>query len=68
MEWRTDKGVIREEMLKYGRHDQLMSYPVTAMAALRTFQTADPHSLSRKSPLLIQLKLIEQYVFRGWLI
>jgi abhydrolase domain-containing protein 12 len=42
MEWRTVKGVIREEILKYGLHDQLMSYPVTAMAALRTFQATDP--------------------------
>lgn len=36
------KGVIKEQILKYGPHDQLMSYPATAMAAFRTFQAAAP--------------------------
>jgi abhydrolase domain-containing protein 12 len=44
MEWTTKKGSIREEILKHGLHDQLMSWPATAMAALRTFQAADSAS------------------------
>jgi abhydrolase domain-containing protein 12 len=42
MEWRTKKGVIREELLKYGSHDKLGSYPSIAMAVFRTFQNVDP--------------------------
>lgn len=42
VEWRTERGVIREEILKYGVHDKIMAYPVIGIAALRTFQAADP--------------------------
>ncbi|KAI9823493.1 MAG: hypothetical protein M1819_001347 [Sarea resinae] len=42
MEWQTSKGVIREEIPKYGVHDRVMAYPVTALAVLRAFQDADP--------------------------
>ncbi|KAK8162741.1 Alpha/Beta hydrolase protein [Phyllosticta citrichinensis] len=42
VEWRTDKGLIRQEMLKYGVHDRLMAYPATSLAILRAFQAADP--------------------------
>lgn len=42
VEWRTKKGVIRQEILKYGVHDKIMAYPVIGIAVLRTFQAADP--------------------------
>ncbi|GAB7353001.1 hypothetical protein MBLNU459_g3563t2 [Dothideomycetes sp. NU459] len=42
MEWRTKRGLIREQILKHGVHDKLMAYPVAGMAVLRAFQEADP--------------------------
>ncbi|KAJ0419546.1 Alpha/Beta hydrolase protein [Aspergillus carlsbadensis] len=41
MEWRTDYGVIREEILKTGLHDVVMGYPVITMAVMRHFDAAD---------------------------
>ena len=41
MEWRTDNGVIREEILKTGLHDVLMAYPVVTMAVLRSFEAVE---------------------------
>lgn len=41
-EWRTEKGVIREEILKYGVHDKLMANPAIGIAVLRAFEAADP--------------------------
>lgn len=42
MEWRTEKGVVREEILKTGLHDVVMSYPIITMAVMRIFEAADP--------------------------
>lgn len=42
MEWQTERGVIREEILKYGVHDKIMAYPAVGIAVLRAFQAADP--------------------------
>jgi abhydrolase domain-containing protein 12 len=42
MEWRTNNGVIRERILKFGLHDKIMSYPAIAMAAMDAFQAVDP--------------------------
>lgn len=42
MEWRTDNGVIREEILKTGLHDVVMGYPVVTMAVMRSFEAVDP--------------------------
>lgn len=42
LEWRSTKGVLREEILKYGLHDKVMSWPVVSLAVLRAFQAADP--------------------------
>jgi abhydrolase domain-containing protein 12 len=39
VEWRTDKGLIREEITKYGLHDRIMSYPVVSMAVARAFRS-----------------------------
>lgn len=43
IEWPTEKGLIRQDILKYGVHDKIMAYPVVAMAVLRAFQAADPN-------------------------
>jgi abhydrolase domain-containing protein 12 len=42
MEWQTENGVIREEMLKYGLHDVVMGNPVVTMAVMRILKAADP--------------------------
>ncbi|KFY86380.1 hypothetical protein V498_07530 [Pseudogymnoascus sp. VKM F-4517 (FW-2822)] len=42
MEWRTDNGIIREQILKTGLHDVIMGYPVITMAVMRTFEAVDP--------------------------
>ena len=36
-EWRTDVGVIREEILKFGLHDVVMGNPVISSAVMRLF-------------------------------
>ncbi|KAJ5727765.1 hypothetical protein N7493_005585 [Penicillium malachiteum] len=46
MEWRTNNGVIREEILKTGLHDVIMGYPVITMAVMRNFDAADPSFMS----------------------
>ena len=40
MQWRTENGVIREEILKYGLHDVVMGNPVITMAVMRIFEAA----------------------------
>lgn len=42
MEWRTEHGVIREEILKTGLHDVIMGYPIITMAVMRHFEATDP--------------------------
>ncbi|TVY44422.1 Monoacylglycerol lipase ABHD12 [Lachnellula cervina] len=42
MEWRTENGVIREEILKHGLHDVIMGYPIISLAVMRIFTAADP--------------------------
>lgn len=42
MEWRTEIGIIREEILKTGLHDVIMGYPIITMAVMRIFQETDP--------------------------
>jgi abhydrolase domain-containing protein 12 len=42
VEWKTQNGVIREELLKYGLHDVIMGYPVITMAVMRIFTSVDP--------------------------
>jgi len=41
MEWRTDNGVIREEILKYGLYDVVIGNPVVIIAVMRILETAD---------------------------
>jgi abhydrolase domain-containing protein 12 len=38
VEWRTNVGVIREEILKFGLHDIIMSNPVITLAVMRIFE------------------------------
>lgn len=40
MEWRTENGVIREEILKTGLHDVIMGDPVITLAVMRIFEAA----------------------------
>ena len=42
MEWHTQYGTIREEILKTGLHDAIMGNPVITMAVMRIFQALDP--------------------------
>ncbi|KAL2022012.1 hypothetical protein VTK56DRAFT_6252 [Thermocarpiscus australiensis] len=39
--WPTKKGDIRLEILKYGIHDKIMSYPATGLAVSRAFASVD---------------------------
>lgn len=41
MEWRTENGIIREELLKTGLHDVVMGNPVITMAVMRILEAAD---------------------------
>jgi abhydrolase domain-containing protein 12 len=47
VEWRTEKGVIREEILKTGGHNEIMAYPIITMAVMRIFKAADPSFAGR---------------------
>lgn len=42
MEWRTEYGTIREEILKTGLHDVIMGYSVITMAVMRILAAAEP--------------------------
>ncbi|CZS98809.1 uncharacterized protein RAG0_07365 [Rhynchosporium agropyri] len=41
MEWQTEVGIIREEILQTGLHDVIMGYPVITMAVMRMFEAVD---------------------------
>ena len=36
--YKTARGVIREEIAKWGLHDRIMSYPIVSLAVLRAFE------------------------------
>lgn len=38
----TQKGMVRMQILKYGKHDWQMTFPATSLAILRAFQNRDP--------------------------
>lgn len=42
VEWRTENGVIREEILRSGLHDVVMGNPVITIAVMRIYEAADP--------------------------
>jgi abhydrolase domain-containing protein 12 len=41
VECRTEKGLIRQEITKYGLHDRIMSYPVVSRAVARAFRSVE---------------------------
>ncbi|KAF2791676.1 alpha/beta-hydrolase [Melanomma pulvis-pyrius CBS 109.77] len=45
LEWMGKGGVIREEIVKHGLHDRIMSYPVVSLAIARAFHSQDRNKL-----------------------
>ncbi|KAF2183112.1 alpha/beta-hydrolase [Zopfia rhizophila CBS 207.26] len=41
MEWRGRGGVVREQIVKHGLHDRIMSYPIVSLAIARAFHSQD---------------------------
>ncbi|KAJ8111416.1 hypothetical protein OPT61_g5987 [Boeremia exigua] len=41
MEWNGKGGVIREQIVRHGLHDRIMSYPVVSLAVARAFHSQD---------------------------
>lgn len=41
VEWRSKGGVVREQIVKHGLHDRIMSYPVVSLAVARAFHSQD---------------------------
>jgi abhydrolase domain-containing protein 12 len=41
MEWEGKGGIVREQIMKYGLHDRIMSYPVVSLAVSRVFHSRD---------------------------
>jgi abhydrolase domain-containing protein 12 len=41
MEWEGKSGIIREQVVKHGVHDRIMSYPVVSLAVSRAFDSQD---------------------------
>jgi abhydrolase domain-containing protein 12 len=39
MEWKGKRGIVREQIIKHGSHDRIMSYPVVSLAISRAFDT-----------------------------
>ncbi|KAF1915795.1 mitochondrial carrier domain-containing protein [Ampelomyces quisqualis] len=37
MEWEGNGGIVREQIVKHGLHDRIMSYPVVSLAVSRAF-------------------------------
>ena len=50
-EWRTDYGLLRQHILKYGLHDRVMGYPVVSMAIGRAFANTAPNPHAPRRPL-----------------
>jgi abhydrolase domain-containing protein 12 len=42
VKWDGKNGVVREQIVKHGLHDRIMSYPVVSLAVSRAFKTARP--------------------------
>ncbi|KAF2729576.1 alpha/beta-hydrolase [Polyplosphaeria fusca] len=39
VEWRTDDGIIREQIVKHGLHDRIMSYSIVSLAIARIYES-----------------------------
>ncbi|KAI4947470.1 hypothetical protein J4E91_006824 [Alternaria rosae] len=37
VEWKGKRGIIREQIIKHGSHDRIMSYPIVSLAVSRAF-------------------------------
>ncbi len=42
IDWKGDGGIIREQIVKHGLHDRIMSYPVVSLAVAQAFHSQDP--------------------------
>ena len=62
MEWRTKKGVIREEILKTGLHDVVMGNPVITMAVMRIHGAQNYVNYSSSS---IQIHIYDERLCRN---
>jgi abhydrolase domain-containing protein 12 len=43
MEWEGKGGIVREQIVKHGSHDRIMSYPIVSLAVSRAFSSQDEH-------------------------
>jgi abhydrolase domain-containing protein 12 len=43
MEWEGKGGIVREQIVKHGSHDRIMSYPIVSLAVSRAFNSQDEH-------------------------
>ncbi|KAJ9605920.1 hypothetical protein H2200_009769 [Cladophialophora chaetospira] len=41
VEWKSHGGIVREQIVKHGLHDRIMSYPVVSLAVARAFHRKD---------------------------
>lgn len=41
VDWQGKGGIIREQIVKHGLHDRIMSYPVVSLAVARAFHSQD---------------------------
>ncbi|KAJ4359021.1 hypothetical protein N0V95_002557 [Ascochyta clinopodiicola] len=41
MDWHGEGGVVREQIVKHGLHDRIMSYPVVSLAVAQAFHSQD---------------------------
>ncbi|KFX86618.1 hypothetical protein V490_09001 [Pseudogymnoascus sp. VKM F-3557] len=64
MEWSTHNGVIREGILKTGRHDLIMSYQVITMPIMRSFGSLDPSFVCLLQHIGNQSGLSQIYVYK----
>ncbi|MCJ1363460.1 hypothetical protein MMC16_002567 [Acarospora aff. strigata] len=49
MEWRGRGGVVREQIVKHGLHDRIMSYPIVSLAIARAFHSQDSGMESKRN-------------------
>jgi len=41
VDWRGKGGVVREQIVKHGLHDRIMSYPIVSLAVAKAFHSQD---------------------------
>lgn len=50
VEWKTDHGIMREEILKYGLHDVIMGNPIVTLAVMRIFGHPNQRGVAPDQP------------------